>query len=285
MASVRAPEPGDVDQVSDDGGGGLLRAGAGAVVHRQAGGVAADEDAVHRAIDPRHQARQRHERRMHAQLDAFRPPPRDRQRFDGIAEARGEALVDRLYRGNAFDGDLVELQRHAEGEAGEQGQLVRSVESANVERRVCLGIAERLRFLDGIVEGKPRIAHPGEDEVAGAIDDAGQPADLIGGQPFAQGLDDGDADGHRAFVGDGDALRTGGGEDFLAVHGQQGFVGGDDVLAVSDGVEHQMTRRRAAADSLDDDVDVRMANQRRRIGDQIDFATDDAVSACQCPGR
>ena len=117
---------------------------------------------------------------MHAQLHAVRLPSGDGQRFDGVAEARGEVLVDGLHSGDAFDGDLVELQGHAEGEAGQQRQLVRGVEAADVERRVGFRITERLRFLDCIVEGEPGIAHPGEDEVAGAIDDAGQPADLIG---------------------------------------------------------------------------------------------------------
>ena len=45
--------------------------------------------------------------------------------------------------------------------------------------------------------------------------------------------------------------------------GEQRLVGGDDVLAVGDRLEHERARRLDAADQLDDDVDVRIARDDR----------------------
>src|SRR2546430_10847030 len=60
-----------------------------------------------------------------------------------------------------------------------------------------------------------------------------------------------------------------GGEDLGAVGGEQRLVGGDDMLAVADRLEHQLSRDAVAADQLDDDVDLRVAYQLERIADDF----------------
>ncbi len=45
-------------------------------------------------------------------------------------------------------------------------------------------------------------------------------------------------------------------ENLVAVHGQQRLVGGDDMLAVGDRLQHQFLRNAVAADQLDDDIDI-----------------------------
>jgi hypothetical protein len=76
---------------------------------------------------------------------------------------------------------------------------------------------------------------------------------------FTDRLDHRDAAGHCGFEGDDDALLTGLGEDFVTVNGDQRLVGGDHVLAVLDGLEHQFASDGVAADQLDDDLDFRVA--------------------------
>jgi hypothetical protein len=83
------------------------------------------------------------------------------------------------------------------------------------------------------------LARISQDEVGGAVDDAGDPFNAVGGQAFAQRLDDGDATGHGRFKGHHHALVACGGKDLGAVHGQQGLVGGDHVLAGGNGFQHQ----------------------------------------------
>ena len=57
------------------------------------------------------------------------------------------------------------------------------------------------------------------------------------------------------------------------------------MLAVGDGRQHELACCGAAADGFDDDVDVRAANQRGRVGDQVHFVADHAVGSRQRAGR
>src|SRR3546814_4865870 len=47
--------------------------------------------------------------------------------------------------------------------------------------------------------------HAGQDVVAGAVEDAVDAVDAVGGEALAQALDDGNAAGHRGLVADGAA--------------------------------------------------------------------------------
>ena len=96
-----------------------------------------------------------------------------RAMISAFIDASADSFLTALLEIDADNGYLIL-------DAATDDAINRRVEAADVERRVSFRITERLRFLDRIVEGEPGIAHPGEDEVAGAIDDAGQPADLIG---------------------------------------------------------------------------------------------------------
>src|SRR5690606_3335202 len=120
-------------------------------------------------------------------------------------------------------------------------------------------------FLEHVFEGAALIAHRGENEIAGAIDAAGQPVDTVGRQALADRLDHGDAARHRGLEGDDDAPLAGAGEDLVAMHRDQRLVGGDHVLAVLDGLEHQFERQGIAADQLDDDIDLGVAGNGENI--------------------
>ena len=165
---------------------------------------------------------------------------------------------------------LVELHRHAEGDRRHDRELVRGVDALDVEGRVGLGVAARLRLGEHLRERRAPGAHLGKNEVRRAVDDAGDPLDAVGGEAFAQRLDDRDAAGDRRLEADHHALRVRGGEDLGAVVREQRLVGGDDVLAVGDRVEHELSRRLDAADQLADDVDVGMAHDHGRVVGQVD---------------
>jgi len=141
-----------------------------------------------------------------------------------------------------------------------QRGLVRGVHAFNVESGVGLGVAQALGFFQHHVEVQALVAHFAQDEVGGAVDDAGQPLDAVGRQAFAQGLDDGDATGHGGFKRHHHALGAGGGKNFGAVHGQQRLVGRHHVFASRNGLQHQGLGNAVAADQLDDDVDLGVGN-------------------------
>ena len=204
---------------------------------------------------------------------------RDAEQLDAVAELFGVADVGAVQLRDAFDIGLVELHRHAEGDRAHDRRLVRGVDAFDVEGRVGFGVAQALRFLQHDVEIEALRAHLREDEVGRAVDDAGDPLDAVGRQPFAQRLDDRDAAGHRRLERDHHATRARRREDLGAVHGEQRLVGRDHMLARGDGFEHQFARDVVAADQFDDDVDRRVRDDFARIGDDLRAVTDQCLRA------
>src|SRR5690606_15305338 len=120
-------------------------------------------------------------------------------------------------------------------------------------------------FRQHFIEAARALLHFGEDVVTGAIDDARHPIDVVGGQTFAQRLQDRDTAGHRRFKSHVHAVFLGGEEDLVAVLGDQRLVGGDDVFAVTDGGEHQFAGDVGAADQFHQDVHVRVVGDVEHI--------------------
>jgi hypothetical protein len=63
------------------------------------------------------------------------------------------------------------------------------------------------------------------------------------------------------------------------VEREQGFVGGDDVLAVRDRGEDRVLRDAGAADRFDDDLDGRIGSRCDRVIDDRDAGSDDPARA------
>jgi hypothetical protein len=156
--------------------------------------------------------------------------------------------------------DRGELHRDTEGDGGHYGELVRRVHALDVEGRVRFGIAEALRFLENVRKARSFSAHLRQDEVARAVDDAGDPFDAVGAQPFAQGFNDRNAAADRPFERHHHVFLLCRREDLVAVLREQRLVRGDDMLAVRDRSQDQLLGDAGAADQLDDDVDVGMVD-------------------------
>ena len=135
---------------------------------------------------------------------------------------------------------------------------MRGIDAFDVEGGIGFGIAQFLRLLERSIERQPFVAHFRQDEIAGAVDDPGNPFDAVGCQSLAQRLDDGYAARHRRLERDHYAFFLGGGENFGAVRGQQSLIGGNDMLAIFDRLQCQLFRNGIAADQLDNDIDVRI---------------------------
>ena len=218
---------------------------------------------------------------MHAQLDAFRRALGDAQQLDAVAELFGVLDVDRIQFRDAFDVGLVELHRDAECQRGQNRDLVRGIHALDVEGRVGLGVAQALRLFQHGVEAQALVAHLGQDEVGGAVDDAGDPLDAVRGQAFAQRLDDRDAARHRRLERDHHALVLRGLEYLVAVRREQRLVRGDHMLAVGDRLHHQFLRDAVAADQLDDDIHFRIAHHRECIVGHAALAAGDFLRQLQ----
>ena len=86
---------------------------------------------------------------------------------------------------------------------------MRGVETADVEGRIGLGIAEALRLLQTFLEGELLLLHARQDVIAGAVENAIDALDRIAGEPLAQRLDDRNAAGDRRLEGERDMVLLG----------------------------------------------------------------------------
>src|SRR6202163_2830577 len=139
----------------------------------------------------------RYHGRMHALFDALRGPHRDPDQLDAIAEFFCGAQVFRRDRRNAFDINRALRDPGAEREAGKNCKLLGGVMTVDVERRIGLGITKALRVLQAFGERQSFLFHPGQDVVAGAVEDAVNAIDVGTGEAFAQGFDDGNRSADR----------------------------------------------------------------------------------------
>ena len=249
--------------------GGRLGPGASSVEQALADGVALNQHRVHHAVDAGQQLLLGDQGWMHAHLGAVRLVTGDAQMLDAVSELFGVGHVVAGDAADALDIDLVELQRDAEGDGGQDGQLVSGVDALDVESRIGLGVAQRLRLGQHLREVAALVAHLGQNEVGGAVDDARHPFDAVAGQALADRLDDRDAAGDRRLEGDHHPGRAGGGEDLVAVPGDQRLVGGHQVLAVGQRPQRQAARRLVAAHQLDDDRDLGIVHDLQCLAGQF----------------
>ena len=196
---------------------------------------------------------------MHALLDSVIGRPRDRQQLDAIAQLVREHDVLGRDMADAFDINAVEIDLVAEGDAGQNRELVRRVDTVHVEAWIGFGVAEPLRFDQHIIEFTPAIAHRAQDVVAGPVEDAVKRGDGIRRQPLAHRLDDRDAAGHRRLVAERHAgvFRQPG--EGRAVQRDQRLVGGHHVAPGTDGRLANLARHAAvAADQLHHHLRIRL---------------------------
>ncbi len=161
---------------------------------------------------------------------------------------------------------IVEIDPRAEGQAGEDRQLVGGVDAVDVEAGIGLRIAEPLRVGEHVVEAPARLAHGRQDVVAGAVEDAVQPADTVGGEAFADRADDRHRAGDRRLVGQRNPRFFRGRAERLAVQRDHRLVRRDHVAAGADRRLGQRLRGPvAAADQLDDDIGVGLRRHLDRV--------------------
>lgn len=95
-------------------------------------------------------------------------------------------------------------------------------------------------------------------------------------QRLPQDLDNRHAPRDGGFEGDAATKLAGLAEQFQTVLAQQRLVGGDDILAGGQRVEHQFPCRAEAPDQLDDDIHIGVTGDRggivgQDLGGEVDF--------------
>ena len=200
---------GNIADVGEDAGGGRMRARPPPLEHDVADKIALNGDRVVNAIDIGNGGALAHQRRMHALLDAIVGFHGDAQELDPIAEVVGVGDVGARDVLDAFDIDRFNVRHRAEGQRCQDRQLVRGVETADIEGRIGLRVAQLLRFLQHVGELAALAGHLGENVIAGAVEDAEYALDAVAGEALAQGLDDGNAAGDRGLETERGAVALG----------------------------------------------------------------------------
>ena len=202
-------------------------------------------------------------------MDALEQPVRpglgDADQPHAIAERRRLGDVGGEHVADAAGRDVGERRARAERDAGEDRQLVRGIDAVDVEARVGLGKAQRLRLGQHLGEVAALGLHLGQDEIAGAVEDAIDAVDAVGGGAVAQALDHRHAARDRRLELERGARGLGGLGEFEPVMRHHRLVGGDQALAA--GQRRARQRQRGAvrpADQLDHDIGVVALGQRAR---------------------
>ena len=182
----------------------------------------------------------------------------DGQELDRVAQLARVGDVRARDAADALGVDVLEVHEGPEGQGDEDLELVGGVEALDVERRIGLRVAAGLGLLEHLGEVEPLVGHPGQDVVAGAVDDAGHGEDAVGDQPVLDGADEGNAAGHRRLEGEGHAPAARLVVELDAVVGEEGLVGRHDVLAGGQGLQDERAGRLQPAHQLHDHVDGRV---------------------------
>ena len=166
---------------------------------------------------------------------------------------------------DAGDGQVMGAG-HVERRGGGDDGLVHDVDAVDVGRGVALGIAELLGLGQDVGELGSVLEHLVDDVVGGAVHDALEGGYLVDAAGLLDAGDPGDAAADRGLDEEAHAVIERSLGELGEVRGNNGLVGGDDVLTRGEGTHDEGVRRLDSAHALDDEVDVGVRHDLVVIG-------------------
>ncbi|GBD37282.1 hypothetical protein HRbin36_02413 [bacterium HR36] len=145
----------------------------------------------------------------------------------------------------------------------------------HIQSRVGFSITAVLGLRQGVFIANAGFLHLCQDEIASAIEDGLDAEDLIGGKFLGKRCDDRDATAHARLESyrATEALRHV--ENFFAVVGEHGFIGGDDLFSRLKRLQNVGTCRLQTAHELDHHLHLRVAKNAPKIGGERAFRKED----------
>ena len=125
--------------------------------------------------------------------------------------------------------------------------------AVHVGGRIGLGIAERLRLRDRILE-RPALAHPAQQEIGGAVHHSLDRDHARPGPEPLQQFEHRYRAADRGGIGKVRARRLGRGMERVIMARHRRLVGGDDMGAAAQRAEHDVGRMIGAAKRFDDEI-------------------------------
>ena len=253
--------PAGAHNIAEDSGCSGIPTGTIAVEHEPAGGLSFDKDGIEAFVHVGQGMVAGYEGGVDAGGDGFvagfvLEPVTDCEELNGVARGlRGLNIVGGDIR-DAFAVHVVGGDAGVEGEGGEDSGFGCGVVAFHVGGGVGFGVAESGGLGEHIVVGGTGGVHGVEDEVGGAIDNAGDGLDLVASEGAAERPNNGNGCGDGGFEVKVDAGLVGGFGEFGGVGRDEGLVGGDNGFAAAEGTEHEFARVVDAADDFDHEVYV-----------------------------
>ena len=152
-----------------------------------------------------------------------------------------------------------------ERQRGEDGQLVGCVVALHIRRGIRFRQAQALRVGEHVGIRRALPAHPAEDVVGRAVDDAHHRSDAVGLQRIVHRADDRDRAADARLVVKARAILARRRHDLLPVRCERHLVGCHDGLPVFERRRHVGGRRLLAAHEFHDHVDLRIAKHVLRL--------------------
>ncbi len=247
----------DVDDIGDHSAGRGAFAGAASLKQQAPDEITFRDHGVQRPAGRRQRVIERHQRRMHALKQLPLAGFGQADKLDAKAQSRRLVDIGEFHGADALGGDGRKIDAGAKGQGGQDRQFMGGIDAIDIKTGVGLGIAGGLGFGEDMAEIQPFIFHPRQDIIAGAVEQAINPGDAVGGHALRQALDDGDATGDRGFIFEREALGFGGSGKVKAMVRQHRLVGGDQRLAGRQRAPCQGQRRAiGTADQFDNDIDI-----------------------------
>ncbi len=126
-------------------------------------------------------------------------------------------------------------------------------------------ITQHLCLIKGVAEIPSLVLHFCEDKIAGAVDDACRPFNLIRSQTLSHRLDDGNTTGHRRFKCHSYTSFLCCGKYFVTMQCNQGLVCSHNMFAVFDGLEYQFPSGSMSSDQFNDNLHFRIRHYFKGI--------------------
>src|SRR5262249_28092910 len=146
-------------------------------------------------------------------------------------EFAGVIEIDGFDERNRQAGNLVALHLKAQAGLDEDNEFGAGVEAFDIGAGIGFGKAQSLSLLERGLEAFAAGFHLGDDEIAGAVENAGDAVKPVAGKALLNGDDGGDAAGDGSAEFEALAFLLGELHELRATFGDESLIGGDDGLA------------------------------------------------------
>ena len=184
MVSFRFKQAGNINNIGNHGRSSRQCTGAGTIIQSLTNHIGIDTDSIHHAVHISQQTAFRNQSRVYAQLDAFVGFTGNPQQFNTIAKLFSIFDVAAVEFADTFQIAGRKVHRRTKCQCTHNRNFMAGIMTFDIKSRIGFSIAQSLSFFQYVCKRTAFFAHFSQNEVAGAINDTGDTADLVRSQAF-----------------------------------------------------------------------------------------------------